>query len=45
MDINIKLNETEYSELISLLYWCVLEQDIRYNDDFESMCNAVRTEH
>ena len=43
MDINIKLNETEYSELISLLYWCVLEQDIRYNDDFESMCNAVRT--
>ena len=43
MDINIKLNETEYSELISLLYWCVLEQDIRYNDDFESTCNAVRT--
>ena len=43
MDINIKLNETEYHELISLIYWAVLEEDIRCNDAFESMCNAVRT--
>ena len=43
MDLNIKLNEGEYQELIKLIYWAVLEEDINYNDDFKSMCNAVRT--
>ena len=43
MNINIKLNETEYQELINLIYWSVLEEDIKCNDAFESMCNAVRT--
>ena len=43
MDLNIKLNEGEYGELISLIYWAVHEENINYNDAFESMCNAVRT--
>ena len=29
MDLNIKLNETEYHELIKLIYWAVLEEDIK----------------
>ena len=41
--MNIKLNETEYQELISLIYWAVHEENINYNNAFESMCNAVRT--
>ena len=41
--MNISLNEKEYSELIQLIYWAVLEEDINYNKDFKSMCNAVRT--
>ena len=41
--MNISLNEKEYSELIQLIYWAVLEEDINYNDDFKSMCNVVRT--
>ena len=41
--MNIPLNEKEYSELIKLIYWAVLEENINYNDDFKSMCNAVRT--
>ena len=41
--MNIELNENQYSELISLIYWAVLEENINYNEDFESMCNAVRT--
>ena len=41
--MNIPLNENEYSELIKLIYWAVLEENINYNDDFKSMCNAVRT--
>ena len=41
--MNITLNENEYNELIKLIYWVVLEENINYNEDFESMCNAVRT--
>ena len=41
--MNISLNEKEYSELIQLIYWAVLEEDINYNNDFKSMCNVVRT--
>ena len=41
--MNIPLNENEYNELIKLIYWSVLEEDINYNDDFKSMCNKVRT--
>ena len=41
--MNIQLNEKEYSELIKLIYWSVLEENINYNEDFKSMCNAVRT--
>ena len=41
--MNIPLNEKEYQELIQLIYWAVLEENINYNDDFKSMCNAVRT--
>ena len=41
--MNIPLNEKEYSELIKLIYWAVLRKNINYNDDFKSMCNAVRT--
>ena len=41
--MNIQLNKKEYSELIQLIYWAVLEKNINYNDDFKSMCNAVRT--
>ena len=41
--MNIQLNEKEYSELIQLIYWAVLEENVNYNDDFKSMCNAVRT--
>ena len=41
--MNISLNEKEYTELIQLIYWSVLEENINYNDDFKSMCNAVRT--
>ena len=41
--MNISLNEKEYTELIQLIYWSVLEENINYNDDFQSMCNAVRT--
>ena len=41
--MNIKLNENEYNELIKLIYWVVLEKNINYNEDFKSMCNAVRT--
>ena len=41
--MNIELNDNEYSELTKLIYWSVLEENINYNDDFKSMCNAVRT--
>ena len=41
--MNISLNDKEYSELIQLIYWAVLRENINYNDDFQSMCNAVRT--
>ena len=41
--MNIELNENQYSELISLIYWAVLEKNINYNEDFKSMCNVVRT--
>ena len=41
--MNIELNEKQYSELIQLIYWAVLRENINYNDDFQSMCNAVRT--
>ena len=41
--MNISLNEKEYSELIQLIYWAVLRENINYNDDFQSMCNKVRT--
>ena len=41
--MNIPLNKKQYSELIRLIYWAVLEENINYNEDFESMCNAVRT--
>ena len=41
--MNISLNEKEYSELVQLIYWAVLEQDINYNNDFKHMCNVVRT--
>ena len=41
--MNIPLNENEYNELIKLIYWAVLEENINYNDNFQSMCNAVRT--
>ena len=41
--MNISLNEKEYRELIELIYWAVLRENINYNDDFKSMCNAVRT--
>ena len=41
--MNIPLNENEYNELIKLIYWVVLEENINYNEDFKSMCNAVRT--
>ena len=41
--MNIELNDNQYSELIKLIYWAVHENDINYNEDFKSMCNAVRT--
>jgi len=41
--MNISLNEKEYSELTNLIYWAVLEENINYNEDFKTMCNAVRT--
>ena len=41
--MNISLNQKEYQELIELIYWAVLRENINYNDDFKSMCNAVRT--
>ena len=41
--MNIELNKKQYRELIELIYWAVLEIEINYNDDFKSMCNAVRT--
>ena len=41
--MNIPLNKKEYRELIELIYWAVLRENINYNDDFKSMCNAVRT--
>ena len=41
--MNIPLNGKEYNELIQLIYWAVLRENINYNDDFQSMCNAVRT--
>ena len=41
--MNIELNEKQYSELIQLIYWAVLEENINYNDDFKSMCSVVRT--
>ena len=41
--MNIPLNENEYNELIQLIYWAVLKENINYNEDFKSMCNAVRT--
>ena len=41
--MNIQLNDKEYGELIRLIYSSVLEDDIFYNSDFKSMCNAVRT--
>ena len=41
--MNIELNKKQYRELIELIYWAVLEIYINYNDDFKSMCNAVRT--
>ena len=41
--MNISLNQKEYRELIELIYWAVLRENINYNDDFKSMCNAVRT--
>lgn len=40
--MNILLNKKEYSELIQLIYWAVLRENINYNDNFKSMCNAVR---
>ena len=40
--INLTLNDNQYSELIQLIYWAILEEDINYNDDFKSMCNVVR---
>ena len=41
--MNIELNDNEYQELNKFIYWAVLEKNINYNDDFKSMCNAVRT--
>ena len=41
--MNIKVDKKQYSELIKLIYWAVLEENINYNEDFKSMCNAVRT--
>ena len=41
--MNIPLNDKEYNELIKLIYWTVLEKNINYNEDFQSMCNSVRT--
>tara|TARA_A100001388_G_scaffold152701_1_gene113549 strand:- start:179 stop:367 length:189 start_codon:yes stop_codon:yes gene_type:complete len=41
--MNIELNDDQYSELIQLIYWAVLEESINYNEDFKSMCNVVRT--
>ena len=41
--MNIPLNKKQYRELIRLIYWSVLEENINYNEDFKSMCNAVRT--
>mgnify|MGYP003132832987 CR=1 FL=1 len=41
--MNIQLNDKEHKELIQLIYWAVHKKSINYNDDFESMCNAVRT--
>ena len=41
--MNILLNDKEYNELIKFIYYSVLEDNIVYNDDFKSMCNAVRT--
>ena len=41
--MNIPLNDKEYNELIKLIYYSVLEDNIVYNDDFKSMCNKVRT--
>ena len=41
--MNIELNKKQYRELIELIYWAVLRENINYNDDFQSMCNAVRT--
>ena len=41
--MNISVTKKEYSELNKLIYWAVLEENINYNDNFQSMCNAVRT--
>lgn len=41
--MKIKLNKKQYQELIRFIYWAVLEENINYNEDFKSMCNAVRT--
>mgnify|MGYP003139945148 CR=1 FL=1 len=41
--MKIELNQKQYRELIELIYWAVLRKNINYNDDFKSMCNAVRT--
>jgi len=41
--MKIELNDNEYSELTKLIYRVVLEENINYNEDFKSMCNAVRT--
>ena len=41
--MKIELNKKQYQELIQLIYWAVLEENINYNNDFKSMCNAVRT--
>ena len=41
--MKIELNKKQYRELIELIYWAVLRENINYNDDFKSMCNAVRT--
>ena len=41
--MNILLNDKEYNELIKFIYYSLLEDNIVYNDDFQGMCNAVRT--
>ena len=41
--MNISLNDKEYNELIKLIYYSVIVDNIVYNNDFKSMCNKVRT--